>query len=157
MVVHKVLRKNPNTKPGSISVKINLTKLNKVTAWKPQFLAFGMSLWLPVSCFLLFHARLLDRQPLEGIAAVHGPRRECQLRAKEGSQNMDTEMLKSCFVQLMRKIFILNSLSIRPKKTHTIPHTVYIAKSCFKYVTKAPQVVARRRTAPTLKKKGLLD
>lgn len=59
-------------------MEINLTKLNKVTAWKASFLAFGMSLWLPVCCLLLFRARLLDRQPLEGIAAVHGPRGERQ-------------------------------------------------------------------------------
>lgn len=73
-------------------MEINLTKLNKVTAWKPYFLAFRMSLWLPVCCFLLFRARLLDRQPLEGVAAVHGPRREGQLGAKEGSQNVDTDV-----------------------------------------------------------------
>lgn len=99
-----------------------------------------MSLWLPVCCLLLFRARLLDRQPLEGIAAVHGPWRECQLRAKEWSQNTDSEMLKSCFVQLLRKIFIPNLLSISPKKAHL----QFTLQSHTKYVTKAPQVTARR-------------
>lgn len=72
---------------------------------------------------------------------------------------MWTQMLKSWFVQLIREILIPNSVLICPKKTHTISCTitVYVVKSCFNCVTKTPQVVARRRTAPTPKKKGLLN
>lgn len=42
---------------------------------------------------------------------------------------MWTQMLKSWFVQLIREILIPNSVSISPKKTHTISRTITVMLS----------------------------
>lgn len=123
-------------------MEINLTKFNKVTAWIPPFLGFGMSLWLPVCCLLLFRARLLDRQPLEGIAAVHGPRRERQLRAEE-AVTTGTPSAEGLFCTAPEENLHPNSLSISPLKTLTIScmFTVYIARSRLSMWLKHPRVL----------------